>query len=185
MDALFEILFINCRDWMKTRKLKFPKSFTDTSSLITNVNNTIQDFVDKTLVKTKSDKDRIGKDDMLSLYKLMYPHSHITLSQLLMGLKEKNIENSKSHRCKRIQGCYLFVIKRDDFDEDEDEDDEEKEVEQIEEEEEEEYKLIKQVKIKMPLSRNDEEVKIIKTMKIIMPTDNSNIINKLIIINEY
>ena len=165
MDALFEILFLNCREWMKNHKLIFPKSFNETSQLISNVNDTIQDFVDKFLIKTKDDNDRIGKDDMLSLYKSMYPHSHITRSQLLMGLKEKNIEYSKSHRCEKLRGCYMFVRERSEDDPEEEDDKEE-------------IKHIKNIKIKKPKEEDKEEIKFIKSIKIPRPIDTTNIINE-------
>jgi len=81
-----------------------------------------------------------------------------------MGLKEKNIEYSKRHRCEKLRGCYMFVRERS-------EDDPEEEPEQ-------EIQYIKTIKIKKPKEEDKEEIKFIKKVSIPRPIDTSNIINE-------
>ena len=92
LNAIFDILVEYCHKYMNGEKLKLTQNFTDTKDIIQQTNDVIQEFVDKTLVITNNNNDRISKDDMMNLFKKTFNNErHLSDRQLILDLKRKGI----------------------------------------------------------------------------------------------
>lgn len=120
LNAYFDILASYCHSWLKGEQIKYSKNFQDTKDTVLATNDHIQDFIDFQLKKTDSDKNRIGKSQMMSLYKSMYPNKYLSESQLITSLKSKGIQYSTDHRVNKIKGAFMFVRVNTELDELED-----------------------------------------------------------------
>jgi hypothetical protein len=109
MDAWFDILASYASRWTNGEEINYSENFVDTKSSIVTTNDTTQDFIDSNLVITDEDKDRIGKTEMLALFKAMYPQKFISPQQLLGDMKNHHIIYQPKYRCDNIQGCYVGV----------------------------------------------------------------------------
>jgi hypothetical protein len=94
---------------LKGEPIKYSQRFVDAKNSIINVNDQIQDFIDFKLVITNNENHRIGKTQMLDLFKEMYNDKKINDIQLRNALKEKSIKYSEDKRVNNIKGCYLGV----------------------------------------------------------------------------
>jgi len=109
LNALVFILAQHCNLWLKGEPIKYSQRFVDAKNSIINVNDQIQDFIDFKLVITNNENHRIGKTQMLDLFKEMYNDKKINDIQLRNALKEKSIKYSEDKRVNNIKGCYLGV----------------------------------------------------------------------------
>lgn len=116
MNAWFDILVSYAHRWTNGEKIVYSENFKDTKSSIVSTNDTTQDFIDATLILTNEDKDRIGKTEMMALFKEMYPQKFINQQQLLGDLKNHHVKYDPKKRCNNIQGCYVGVKQRTNFD---------------------------------------------------------------------
>jgi|LakMenE01Jun11ns_1017448.scaffolds.fasta_scaffold9920123_1 hypothetical protein len=109
LNAFVVILAEHCNLWLNKEPIKYSKKFIEAKNTILNVNDQIQDFIDSKLVITKNENDRIGKMDMLRLFKEMYDNKKMDELQLRNALKQKNIKYSDDKRVNNIKGCFLGV----------------------------------------------------------------------------
>lgn len=116
-NAFIDILVEHAKLWIDNKAPKEPESFKDAKELIVSVNDTFKDFVDKCIIRTNDAQNRIGKNEMRAKFLQMYPNKHLTVQQIMVGLREKKIEYNTKLRCDGIQGCYICVkFKNDDYD---------------------------------------------------------------------
>jgi hypothetical protein len=118
-NAIFDIYANYCYEWLEGEEIDLSKSqnFRDTTSLIAESNDFIQDFIDKKIIITNNESDRIGKEMMRDLFKETYPNKHLNDLQILSSLKDKKIQYKKDLRANNVRGCYVGVRVRDDDDE--------------------------------------------------------------------
>ena len=128
LNTWIQILVSYASRWLNGEIIPITDNFTKSTEAIIEVNDEMRDFVDSTLRIVKSDNDRkyrIGKNEMLELYKTLYPKSHISTQQLIPKLKSLKIEYDCSIRdSNSIRGCFIGVevkdLRGDDRDDDED-----------------------------------------------------------------
>lgn len=121
LDAWVDLLSVYANKWINGEEIPIPASFQEATSEMIDVNDKFQDFIDSKLEKTnEGSNDRIGKNDMMSLYKQMYPNRHLTPQQLLACLKEKGISYNKELRSKTdgVKGCFIGIKEKDAVEED-------------------------------------------------------------------
>ena len=121
LNAWFDVLAVYAHKWTNGEKVKYSDNFKETKSTILSTNDTTQDFIDAMIEITNDPKDRIGKQDMMTYFKAMYPNKFVSAQQLLGDLKNHNIRYEAQARCNRIQGCYVGVKLKDIDDDDDDE----------------------------------------------------------------
>lgn len=113
LDSFIDILSEYANKWINGEEIPCPKSFQEATEEMMDVNDHIQDFIDAKLKFTDSEKDRIGKNDILALYNQLYPKKNISTQQLISLLKPK-VQWSLDKRCPRtsIKGCFTNVIEK-------------------------------------------------------------------------
>lgn len=89
--AFFDIIAEYAFEWLKTKKIHFPKEFTEAKANIIDSNDHIQDFIDGYLTTTNNQDDRIGKNEMLKLFSEINQGKHLTILQMITLLKEKGL----------------------------------------------------------------------------------------------
>ena len=113
LDSWVDILAKYSNKWINGDDIPFPESFKQATDEMLEVNDKFKDFIDSKLSITteKGDVDRIGKNDMMILYKELYPKSFLTPQQLIASLKSKGLEYKKDLRnpADSIQGCFINV----------------------------------------------------------------------------
>jgi hypothetical protein len=112
-NAFFKILATRAHEWLKTKKIKLPDSFTELTENIIGSNDHMNDFIEGSLIKTDNDNDRIGKFEMLKMYSTMYPNKHLTMLQLQSLLKDRNVKYDRKLRSNKIQGSFIGVKTKD------------------------------------------------------------------------
>jgi phage/plasmid-associated DNA primase len=114
-DAWVDILSKYACKWVNGEEIPCPESFQSATSEMMNANDKIQDFIDAKLELTNSNdkKDRIGKNEIVRLYKELYPTKNITTQQMISLLKTK-VKWDKEIRCPLtgIKGCFYGVKER-------------------------------------------------------------------------
>ena len=122
LTAWFDILSMYCHKWLHGEKLKPNENFEETKLDVTASNDIFQDFIDSKLKLTSSAEDRIGKNEMVKAFGMMYPGKLLTCQQIINSLKEKGLKYDFKLRCKSdgVKGCYIGV-KLQSFYEDDDE----------------------------------------------------------------
>ena len=117
LNAFFYILSQYGYNWLSKKEVfKQTENFKNTKDIIITSNDIIQDFMDKCLVITNKDSDRIGRDDMHELFKSNFSKSLITPTQLLSSLKQKDIDYKTDYRnpATGLKGCFVGVKVKDD-----------------------------------------------------------------------
>jgi len=117
-NAIIDIILQYTTKYIKNGKIKYSKAFTSAKDNIVNANDYIQDFIDSTLVKTNDEKDRIGKNQMLELYKTTYPDKRMNVQSLIGALKDKGVEYSSQYRTNNIRGCFICIKFKDEVESD-------------------------------------------------------------------
>ena len=75
LNTWVDILAKYANKWIKGEEIPTPKSFKEATEEIIETNDNIQDFIDVKLTITTGGKaDRIGKNEMIEIYKEMYPN---------------------------------------------------------------------------------------------------------------
>lgn len=121
LNTFFSILAEYAHEYVKGKKYKQPANFIKAKDEIICSQDIIQDFIDKAIIKTDLETDRIGREQMHRLFMSNYPKSLITQTQLISSLKQKNIKYNCDFRAQGVKGCFLFVkandqdFKDDDF----------------------------------------------------------------------
>ena len=114
LNAFFSILALYGFNWLTKKQIfKQTPNFTNTKDAIVSSNDIIQDYIDRYLVITNNDSDRIGRDDMYEHFKVIYPKSYMTPTQLLNSLKQKEISYKADYRINKLKGCYSEIKFRD------------------------------------------------------------------------
>jgi hypothetical protein len=95
-------------------EIPIPKSFKEATEEIIETNDNIQDFIDvKLTITTNGKADRIGKNEMIEIYKEMYPNRGMNHQILKSSLVERGIDWDKEIRGEDgIKGCYYNVIRK-------------------------------------------------------------------------
>jgi hypothetical protein len=109
LNAFVDILVKHCIDWHHKKAPAQPASFSEAKNTLITANDKFQDFVDKYLVITNDQKDRIGKDEMRTLFLEMYPEKHLTVQQVISSLKDKKIDYNPQYRVNNVKGVYVGV----------------------------------------------------------------------------
>jgi hypothetical protein len=121
-NAIIDIYSYYCYNWLRGKfSLDFDKSknFRETKDLLTSSNDYFQDFIDKRLILTDNENDRIGKEKMRNLFIECYPDKKINILQIISSLKDKKIKYDKEKRSDNVKGCFICVkIKENDDDDD-------------------------------------------------------------------
>ena len=119
LNAWIDILVDNASEFLNGTPIVYTKHFDDARLEIIDVNDKYQDFINKKLVITNNDEDRIDKTVMIDAYLLMH-HNKFTISAgtMISQLKERKIKYSCDLRqagCSK--GCFIGVkFKTDDED---------------------------------------------------------------------
>jgi hypothetical protein len=110
LNALFSILVKYANGWItKTKVYKQTKNFKDTKNEVISSNDIIGDFIDRSLTITGDVEDRIGKEEMYSHFKILYPKQLLTQQQLIHQLKDRKIPYNCDMRVNKLKGCFLNV----------------------------------------------------------------------------
>ena len=109
LNAWFDIIANKAYLWLKGEQIEETQNFKDTKKIVMDTNDIFKDFIDSNLIKTDNENNRIGKDEMRTLFLKMYPDKHLTVHQIMTSMKEKGIMYSPQNRCNGMQGCYMFV----------------------------------------------------------------------------
>jgi phage/plasmid-associated DNA primase len=114
LDAWIDIISIYANKWINGEEIPIPESFKAATEEIIDANDHIQDFIDAKLIKTDGGKkDRIGKNEMIKLYKEMYPNRGINHQILKPSLCERGIVWDKEIRGEDgVKGCYYNIRAR-------------------------------------------------------------------------
>lgn len=129
LNALFTIVAEYGHNWRTGKKIyQSTEEFSTAKNELIGANDIIQDFIDKTLIKTNSEDDRIGKEEMHNLFKNTYPNKHLSPIQLFNSLKQKSLEYKCDLRVNRVKGCYIKLKLKDDNDDNNDDNEEENKI---------------------------------------------------------
>jgi hypothetical protein len=110
LDAWVDILVAHANKWVKGEEIPIPDSFKTATNEVINANDHFQDFIDKKLIITNcGDTDRIGKEQMILIYKNMFPNRGINIQLLISKLKEKGINYKCDLRFEGVKGCFIGV----------------------------------------------------------------------------
>jgi len=112
LDAIVHIVIDYANKYLNSEYnlSEWPEDFDKAKDEIVMTNDTFQDFIDGHLVITGNDKDRISKNDMLNLFRDVYPKKHMSPTVLLSALKDKDLLYSSQYRHKSgIRGVYYGV----------------------------------------------------------------------------
>ena len=114
LNTWIDILSQYANKWINGEEIPIPKSFQEATEEVIETNDHIQDFIDVKLTITNGGKaDRIGKNEMIDIYKEMYPNRGINHQILKSHLGERKIDWDKEIRgSDGIKGCYINVIRR-------------------------------------------------------------------------
>jgi hypothetical protein len=154
LNAFFQILATHCKLWLDGESITYSKNFHDTKNNVISSNDHIQDFVDFRLKITNTENDRIGKDDMLNLYREKFPNKFLTMQQLISLLKSKNIKYNSDFRVNNVKGAFYCVKVIDDLD---------REIEQVENEETEKEQIVNEnKKLKEKLAMMEKQMEELK-----------------------
>eukprot|EP01038_Epipyxis_sp_PR26KG_P017232 gene17232-23756_t len=117
LNTWIDILSKYANKWIKKQVIEFSENFKETTKDVINSNDIYQDFIDSKLTITNDENDKIGKKDMLNLYKEMHPKSKIEDKALITKLSYKGLIYKKDLRLKstNLRGCYIGVIKRENY----------------------------------------------------------------------
>lgn len=117
LDAWFDILVSYCMKYMKSEKPVYTKNFIETKDTLISSSDVFQDFIDAKLIITKNETDKIGKDEMRDAFLRMYPDKHLTTTQVITSMKQKDIMYNCNLRFNNVRGAYPFIKFRTDEDE--------------------------------------------------------------------
>jgi phage/plasmid-associated DNA primase len=116
LNTWIDILAQYANKWINGEEIPIPKSFKEATEEIIETNDNIQDFIDVKLTITTNGigkADRIGKNEMIEIYKEMYPNRGMNHQILKSSLCERGIDWDKEIRGKDgIKGCYYNVIRK-------------------------------------------------------------------------
>jgi hypothetical protein len=116
LNTWIDILAIYANKWIKGEEIPIPKSFQEATEEVIDANDNIKDFIDVKLTITNNTVgkiDRIGKNEMIELYKEMYPNRGMNHQIFKMSLMEHGISWNKEIRGKDgTKGCYVNVIEK-------------------------------------------------------------------------
>jgi hypothetical protein len=116
LNTWIDILAKYANKWSNHEEIPVPKSFKEATEEVIETNDNIQDFIDVKLTITTGGKaDRIGKNEMIEIYKEMFPNRHMTPQILKSSIVERKIgiEWDKEIRgYDGIKGCYFNVIRK-------------------------------------------------------------------------
>jgi len=119
LDAWFDILVGYCMKYMKNEKPKYTNNFLETKDTLISSSDVFQDFIDAKLIITKNETDKIGKDEMRDAFLSMYPDKHLTTTQVITSMKQKDIQYNCNLRYNNVRGaypCIKFRTEEDEFD---------------------------------------------------------------------
>ena len=109
-NAFFKILGDYCCEYIQDKdKYKSTPNFNDTKFKVVSLNDTIQDFIDNSLIITGNDNDRIDRKEMYNLFLSFNPKTIMKDTQLLSSLGQKGIPFSYKKRVNGNQGTYYGV----------------------------------------------------------------------------
>ncbi len=119
-NAIFDIYANYCYEWLEGKEIDLSTSqnFRDTTSLIAESNDFFQDFIDKKIIITNNESERIGKELMRDLFRQTYPNKHLNDLQIISSLKDKKIQYKKDLRANNVRGCFVGVKVRENDDAD-------------------------------------------------------------------
>ena len=115
LDAWVDILAKYCNKWLNGEKIKYTGNFEETKDVVMNSNDIFKDFIDGNLIITNNPDDRIGKNKMGVAFKNVFPSKHLTILQIITSLKEKGIQYNSKFRSENIQGCFVGVKIKGDY----------------------------------------------------------------------
>ena len=114
LNTWIDILSQYANKWINGEEIPIPESFKEATEEVIETNDNIQDFIDVKLTITNGGKaDRIGKNEMIEIYKEMFPNRGMNHQILKSHLGERKIDWDKEIRSSDgIKGCYINVIRR-------------------------------------------------------------------------
>jgi hypothetical protein len=114
LNTWIDILAQYANKWINGEEIPIPQSFKEATQEVIETNDNIQDFIDVKLTITTGGKaDRIGKNEMIDIYKKMFTNRGINHQILKSHLCERKIDWDKEIRgLDGIKGCYINVIRR-------------------------------------------------------------------------
>ena len=128
LNTWIEILCRYAKRWLEGEEIPITENFTKATDEIIEVNDIVKDFVESKLIITKIEMDitarradRIGKNEMLDLYREMYPKRGITTQLLIPKLRNFKIEYEKGIIGNDgTRGCFVGVKIKNSNDDEED-----------------------------------------------------------------
>jgi hypothetical protein len=109
LDAWIDILCESAQGWINGKIIEETPNFTKATSEMICVNDNFMDFIEVKVIITNDENDKIGKDEMMNMYKSMYPQRHLSFQQLISRLKDKKIEYDCQKRRNGIKGVFIGV----------------------------------------------------------------------------
>ena len=129
LNTWIEILCRYAKRWLEEgEEIPITENFTKATDEIIEVNDIVKDFVESKLIITKIEmditarrEDRIGKNEMLDLYREMYPKRGVTTQLLIPKLRNFKIEYDKGIIGNDgTRGCFVGVKIKNSNDDEED-----------------------------------------------------------------
>lgn len=118
LNGFTDILIQYCKNWCENKAPAIPASYTEAKQTVQSANNKTEDFIDRYLVITGNEFDRISKDKMREYYLQMYPDTHATVQQIISKLKDFKIEYSSQLRVSGgNKGVFVGVALKNQLDE--------------------------------------------------------------------
>eukprot|EP01038_Epipyxis_sp_PR26KG_P017698 gene17698-24652_t len=116
LNTWIDILSKYANKWINGKEIPIPASFKQATDDVINSNDIYPDFIDSKLTITKGgNTDRIGKNEMLEIFKEMFPNIKIEHTSLRPALCERGLSWETDLRANSIKGCYTNVIRRENY----------------------------------------------------------------------
>ena len=128
LNTWIEILVQYAKRWLGGEVIPITENFNLATNEIIEVNDDVKDFVDAKLSiedigaeKVQRRRNRIAKNEMLELYKEMYPKKYMTIQLLIPKLRTFKIDYESTIRGKDgVKGCFIGVVEKLTIDDDDD-----------------------------------------------------------------
>jgi phage/plasmid-associated DNA primase len=107
MNAICDIIFDYALKYHNGEVFPQPESFRDIKDEIVHSNDVIGDFIEKYMIKTDNEKDKVGKSEAYDMFKQFKPKSLITEAQFREDMQHKGFEYQWKPKKNGIQGIFI------------------------------------------------------------------------------
>jgi hypothetical protein len=110
LNAWFFVLAEYSHNWITKKQIYLPtQNFIDTKNEIIEENDIIKEYIDRRLVLTIDNNDRLPCEEVYNDFKALYPKSLITDAQFKTSIKDKGITYDRNLRCNGFKGIFKDI----------------------------------------------------------------------------